>query len=116
MNFRAVLLAATLLSVSPKAAAAQEWGCGGLPAYELVSASGTRMIMHIEIATTTTKQCLGVAARVTVPAGTKYRVLWLPCVGQTAWRFGGDSSTMAKAFKAALKPKPCPVLGLAGEQ
>jgi hypothetical protein len=110
-------LALTLLALAlvalclafPAVAHAQsaEWGCGGLPAYNLIVASPTRMLMQVEIAVRD-KQCLGVAQRVRVGTVTKYRVLWVPCAGQAGWRLGGDSTTMAKAFAAAMKPPLCP--------
>lgn len=106
------LLAVALLALClafPAVAHAQEaeWGCGGLPGYQLVKMSKTRMIMQLEVAVRD-KQCLGVAQRVRVGTATKYRVLWVPCAGQAGWRLGGDSSTMAKAFAAAMKPPLCP--------
>ncbi len=103
---RALFLAlCALLTTAP--AHAQSWGCGGLPPRTLVEASATRLILQMEIATTTTKACLGVASRVKVGSDTKYRVEWVPCPGASAWRRGGDSSTMAKAMKAAAKPPAC---------
>lgn len=106
------LLAVALLALClafPAVAHAQspEWGCGGLPPYDLVIMSPTRMVMQVEIAVRD-KKCLGVAQRVRRGTVTKFRVLWMPCPGQAGWRLGGDSSTMATAFAAAMKPPLCP--------
>lgn len=106
------LLSLALLALCfafPAAAHAQEaeWGCGGLPGYQLVEMSKTRMMMQLEIAVRD-KKCLGVAQRVKIGTATRFRVLWPPCAGQAGWRLGGDSTTMAKAFAAAMKPPLCP--------
>jgi hypothetical protein len=96
-----------IASTQPTPAPVQEWGCGGLPGYEMIVASPTRMIMQMEIAVRDRK-CLGVASRVRVKTATRYRVDWMPCRPGQPWRRGDDFGTMSAAMVSAARPPACP--------
>ena len=120
MMKKLLLLAAAFLALpatAPAQTASAEppaWGCGGLPATQVVIAEATRLVLHMEIATTTTKVCLGTATRMLIGTSTRYRVQWRPCPNTTTWRYGGDSTSMTSAMKAAARPPACSAAGFSG--